>query len=199
MVTINKHYYYKGIEYVVVGFTQMKNPANMQWVDAVQYKIADEVDDPDAVVYTREQKNDFEYNFIPALLEVENLIAVESMGKLVGTYEVKEINDESKQATAIKVSDSSAEPLIVSVEVNSNGTVNKISGGETFAAVYYFFMEDMKTRLANGTIISQIVSTISEGATRAANISPAVSAYMLKETLNAVEQTLDNLYKTYEV
>lgn len=46
MIARDKHYCYKGNEYVVVGFTKMKSTLDGTWVEAVQYKRATEVDDP---------------------------------------------------------------------------------------------------------------------------------------------------------
>lgn len=65
MIAKDKHYCYKGNEYVVVGFTKMKSTLDGTWVEAVQYKRATEVDDPNVEPFTRE-KSDFEYKFIPA-------------------------------------------------------------------------------------------------------------------------------------
>lgn len=102
MIAKDKHYYYKGNEYVVVGFTKMKSTLDGTWVEAVQYKRATEVDDPNVEPFTRE-KSDFEYKFIPAVLEVDMEIVAVSMGKLVAEYKVTEVGEDN--ATAISPSD----------------------------------------------------------------------------------------------
>lgn len=41
MIQIDKHYYYKGTEYVVTGFCKVKTLSG-EWVDGVSYKKASE-------------------------------------------------------------------------------------------------------------------------------------------------------------
>lgn len=146
MIAKDKHYFYKGNEYVVVGFTKMKSTLDGTWVEAVQYKRATEVDDPNIEPFTRE-KSDFEYKFIPAVLEVDMEIVAVSMGKLVAEYKVTEVGEDN--AAAISPSDVE---LVVSKNVSSNGEVTKVSGGVGYTAEYYVMMPDMKKRVSNRTI-----------------------------------------------
>lgn len=201
MVAKDKHYFYKGTEYVVykgteyvvVGFTKMKSTLNGDWVEAVQYKRATEVDDPNVEPFTREQ-TDFEYKFIPAVLEVDMEIVAVSMGKLVAEYKVTEVGEDNATAE----SPSRAE-LVVSKNVNSNGSVVKVSGGVDYTADYYVMMEDMKKRVSNQTIINAMTASLSEGATRIAKISPSSDTYDLQSAQASIDQTLQVIYNKFGI
>ena len=186
MVAKDKHYYYKGNEYVVVGFTKMKSTLNGEWVEAVQYKKATEVDDPNIEPFTRE-KSDFEYKFIPAVLEVD-------MGKLVAEYKVTEVGEDN--ATAMSHSD---DELVVSKNVSSSGEVTKVSGGVGYTADYYVMMPDMKKRVSNRTIINAMSSALSEGATRIQQISASSETYDLQSSQASIDQTLQMIYTKFGV
>lgn len=196
MVTKDKHYYYKGTEYVVVGFTKMKSTLNGEWVEAVQYKRATEVDDPNVEPFTRDQK-DFEYKFIPAVLEVGMEIVSESMGRLTGELVVKELYGEGTEAGCAPKG-SEEVTLTVSVNVQPTGQLTVIDGGAQ-ATFYFVLLENMKQRLANKKVISQIVTSLSNGTQRVANIDPSVDTYGLQEALNSVDQTLENIYRKFGV
>lgn len=193
MITKDKHYFYKGTEYVVVGFTKMKSTLNGEWVEAVQYKRATEVDDPSVEPFTREQ-TDFEYKFIPAVLEVYMDIVAVSMGKLVAEYKVTEVGEDN----ATSVSPSGVE-LVVSKNVNSNGTLTKVSGGVDYTADYMVMMENMKQRVANQSIITAMSSSLSEAATRVAKISPSSETYALQEAQASIDQTMKMIYAKFGV
>lgn len=193
MIAKDKHYYYKGNEYVVVGFTKMKSTLNGTWVEAVQYKRAIEVDDPNIEPFTRE-RSDFEYNFIPSVLEVDMEIVVVSMGKLVAEYKVTEVGVENVTA----VSPSGVE-LVVSKNVNSNGSVVKVSGGVEYTADYYVMMEDMKKRVSNQAIINAMTASLSEGATWIAKISASSETYDLQSAQASIDQTLQVIYNKFGV
>lgn len=193
MVAKDKHYYYKGNEYVVVGFTKMKSTLNGQWVEAVQYKRATEVDDPNVEPFTREQ-TDFEYKFIPAILEVDMEIVAVSMGKLVAEYKVTEVGEEN--ATAISPSDVE---LVVSKNVNSDGTVTKVSGGVAYTADYLVMMPDMKQRVSNRKIISDMSGALSDAAARVQQISSSSETYDLQSAQASVDQTLETIYRKFGV
>lgn len=196
MVTKDKHYYYKGTEYVVVGFTKMKSTLNGEWVEAVQYKRATEVDDPNVEPFTREQK-DFEYKFIPAVLEVGMEIVSESMGRLRGELVVKELYVEGTEAGCAPKG-SEEVTLTVSVNVQPTGQLTVVDGGAQ-ATFYFVLLENMKQRLANKKVINQIVTSLSNGTQRVANIDPSVDTYGLQEALNSVDQTLENIYRKFGV
>lgn len=193
MVAKDKHYFYKGTEYVVVGFTKMKSTLNGEWVEAVQYKRATEVDDPNIEPFTRE-KSDFEYKFIPAVLEVDMEIVAVSMGKLVAEYKVTEVGEDN--ATAMSPS---GVELVVSKNVNSNGSVVKVSGGVEYTADYYVMMEDMKKRVSNQTIVNAMTASLSEGATRIAKISASSDTYDLQSAQASIDQTLQVIYNKFGV
>lgn len=193
MVAKDKHYYYKGNEYVVVGFTKMKSTLNGQWVEAVQYKKATEVDDPNVEPFTREQ-TDFEYKFIPAILEVDMEIVAVSMGKLVAEYKVTEVGEEN--ATAMSPSDVE---LVVSKNVNSDGTVTKVSGGVAYTADYLVMMPDMKQRVNNRKIISDMSGALSDAAVRVQQISSSSETYDLQSAQASIDQTLETIYRKFGV
>lgn len=193
MVAKDKHYYYKGNEYVVVGFTKMKSTLNGQWIEAVQYKRAAEVDDPNVEPFTREQ-TDFEYKFIPAILEVDMEIVAVSMGKLVAEYKVTEVGEEN--ATAISPSDVE---LVVSKNVNSDGTVTKVSGGVAYTADYLVMMPDMKQRVSNRKIISDMSGALSDAAVRVQQISSSSETYDLQSAQASIDQTLETIYRKFGV
>lgn len=193
MVAKDKHYYYKGNEYVVVGFTKMKSTLNGQWVEAVQYKRATEVDDPNVEPFTREQ-TDFEYKFIPAILEVDMEIVAVSMGKLVAEYKVTEVGEEN--ATAISPSDVE---LVVSKNVNSDGTVTKVLGGVAYTADYLVMMTDMKQRVNNRKIISDMSGALSDAAARVQQISSSSETYDLQSAQASIDQTLETIYRKFGV
>ena len=193
MIAKDKHYFYKGNEYVVVGFTKMKSTLDGTWVEAVQYKRATEVDVSFIEPFTREH-SDFEYKFIPAVLEVDMEIVAVSMGKLVAEYKVTEVVEDN--ATA--VSPSGVE-LVVAKNVNSNGSVVKVSGGVEYTADYYVMMEDMKKRVSNQAIINAMTASLSEGATRVAKISASSDTYELQSAQASIDQTLQVIYNKFEV
>lgn len=193
MVAKDKHYFYKGTEYVVVGFTKMKSTLNGEWVEAVQYKRATEVDDPSVEPFTREQ-TDFEYKFIPAVLEVDMEIVAVSMGKLVAEYKVTEVGEDNATSES-----PSGVALVVSKNVNSNGSVVKVSGGVDYTADYYVMMEDMKKRVSNQTIVNAMTASLSEGATRIAKISPSSDTYDLQSAQASIDQTLQVIYNKFGI
>lgn len=181
------------MEYVVVGFTKMKSTLSGQWVEAVQYKRATEVDDPNVEPFTREQ-TDFEYKFIPAILEVDMEIVAVSMGKLVAEYKVTEVGEDNATAES-----SSGVELVVSKNVNSNGSVVKVSGGVEYTADYYVMMEDMKKRVSNQTIVNAMTASLSEGATRIAKISASSDTYDLQSAQASIDQTLQVIYNKFGI
>lgn len=171
----------------------MKSTLNGQWVEAVQYKRAAEVDDPNVEPFTREQ-TDFEYKFIPAILEVDMEIVAVSMGKLVAEYKVTEVGEDNATAES-----PSGVELVVSKNVNSNGSVVNVSGGVEYTADYYVMMEDMKKRVSNQAIINAMTASISEGATRIAKISASSETYDLQSAQASIDQTLEMIYNKFGV
>ena len=191
MIKIDKHYYYKGNEYIVVGFCKVKKE-NGEWVDGVSYKKASE---ESGDIYIRE-KESFEYCFIPATLEVGDIIIAVSMGKIVAEYEVKSIDEESSKATAKSPSDIE---LVVNTAVDSEGVVTKVEGGVPYQADYYYQLADMKKRMINSTIIDKMVSELSNAATRVQDIPVSYPTFNLQESLKSIHQTLDAIYNRYGV
>lgn len=191
MIQIDKHYYYKGNEYVVTGFCKVKTPSG-EWVDGVSYKKASE---ESTEIYVRD-KEAFEYYFIPTTLEVGDIIIAVSMGKVVAEYEVTSIDSESSQATA---KSPSGIDLIVNTAVDSDAVVTKVEGGVPYTADYYYQLDNMKERMINSIIIDKMVSALSTAATRVQDITASNTTYSLEESLKSIQQTLDVIYNKFGV
>lgn len=191
MIQIDKHYYYKGNEYVVTGFCRVKTPSG-EWVDGVSYKKASE---ESTDIYVRD-KEAFEYYFIPTTLEVGDIIIAVSMGRIVAEYEVTSIDSESSQATA---KSPSGIDLIVNTAVDSDAVVTKVEGGVPYQADYYYQLADMKKRMINSTIIDKMVSELSNAATRVQDIPVSYPTFNLQESLKSIQQTLDVIYNKFGV
>lgn len=191
MIQIDKHYYYKGNEYVVTGFCRVKTTSG-EWVDGVSYKKASE---ESTDIYVRD-KEAFEYYFIPTTLEVGDIIIAVSMGRIVAEYEVTSIDSESSQATA---KSPSGIDLIVNTAVDSDAVVTKVEGGVPYQADYYYQLADMKKRMINSTIIDKMVSELSNAATRVKDISVSYPTFNLQESLKSIHQTLYVIYNKFWV
>lgn len=191
MIQIDKHYYYKGNEYVVTGFCRVKTTSG-EWVDGVSYKKASE---ESTEIYVRD-KEAFEYYFIPTTLEVGDIIIAVSMGRIVAEYEVTSIDSESSQATA---KSPSGIDLIVNTAVDSDAVVTKVEGGVPYTADYYYQLADMKKRMINSTIIDKMVSELSNAATRVQDIPVSYPTFNLQESLKSIHQTLDVIYNKFGV
>ena len=191
MIQIDKHYYYKGTEYVVTGFCRVKTPSS-EWVDGVSYKKASE---ESTEIYVRD-KEAFEYYFIPTTLEVGDIIIAVSMGKVVAEYEVTRIDSESSQATD---KSPSGIDLIVNTAVDSDAVVTKVEGGVPYTADYYYQLANMRERMKNSTIIDKMVSALSTAATRVQDIPASNTTYSLEESLKSIQQTLDVIYNKFGV
>lgn len=191
MIQIDKHYYYKGTEYVVTGFCRVKTTSG-EWVDGVSYKKASE---ESTDIYVRD-KEAFEYYFIPTTLEVGDIIIAVSMGRVVAEYEVTSIDSESSQATA---KSPSGIDLIVNTAVDSDAVVTKVEGGVPYQADYYYQLADMKKRMINSTIIDKMVSELSNAATRVQDIPVSYPTFNLQESLKSIHQTLDVIYNKFGV
>lgn len=191
MIQIDKHYYYKGNEYVVTGFCKVKTPSG-EWVNGVSYKKASE---ESTEIYVRD-KEAFEYYFIPTTLEIGDIIIAVSMGKVVAEYEVTSIDSESSQATA---KSPSGIDLIVNTAVDSDAVVTKVEGGVPYTADYYYQLDNMKERMINSIIIDKMVSALSTAATRVQDIPASNTTYSLEESLKSIQQTLDVIYNKFGV
>lgn len=99
---------------------------------------------------------------------------------------------------ATAVSPSGVE-LVVSKNVNSNGSVVKVSGGVEYTADYYVMMEDMKKRVSNQAIINAMTASLSDGATRIAKISASSETYDLQSAQASIDQTLKMIYTKFGV
>lgn len=195
MIKKDKHYYYKGTEYVVTGFTKMKVPSGYSesWPEAVQYKRASEVDDEEADVFTR-IKTDFVAKFIPTVLEADDYIVAVSMGKIVAEYKVTEV--EGNEARAVSPS---GVALVVNKEIDSDGICTRISGGVAYTADYCYEMDSMKMRITNEAIINAICSSLSNGVTRVQTISLQNTTFSLQEAQKSIDQTLKAVYAKFGV
>ena len=195
MIKKDKHYYYKGTEYVVTGFAKMKVPSGYSesWPEAVQYKRASEVDDEEADVFTR-IKTDFIAKFIPTVLEAGDYIVAVSMGKIVAEYKVTEV--EGNEARAVSPS---GVALVVNKEIDSDGICTRISGGVAYTADYCYEMESMKMRITNEAIINAMCSSLSDGVTRVQTISLQNTTFSLQEAQKSIDQTLKAVYAKFGV
>lgn len=197
MIKKDKHYYYKGTEYVVTGFTKMKVPSSIydtnSWQEAVQYKRASEVDDEEADVFTM-IKTDFVAKFIPTVLEADDYIVAVSMGKIVAEYKVTEV--EGNEARALSPS---GVALVVNKEIDSDGICTRISGGVAYTADYCYEMDSMKMRITNEAIINAMCSSLSDGVTRVQTISLQNTTFSLQEAQKSIDQTLKAVYAKFGV
>lgn len=191
MIQIDRHYYYKGNEYVVTGFCKVKSSRG-EWVNGVSYKKTSE---ESAEVYAI-SKEMFDHYFIPTTLEVGDMIVGISMGRFVAEYEVVSIDVESSQAIA---KNSSGVDLIVNTAIDSDAVVTKVKGGMPYAVVYYYRLACMKERMINATIIDKMSSVLSTAATRVQHISTFNNTCSLQESLKSIQQTLEMIYNKFEV
>lgn len=197
MIKKDKHYYYKGTEYVVTGFTKMKVPSSIydtnSWQEAVQYKRTSEVDDEEADIFTR-IKTDFVAKFIPTVLEADDYIVAVSMGKVVAEYKVSEV--EGNEARAVSPSGVS---LVVNKEMDSDGICTRISGGVAYTADYCYQMDNTKMRITNEAIINAMRDSLSDGVTRVQTISLQNTTFSLQEAQKSIDQTLKAVYAKFGV
>ena len=142
----------------------------------------------------RKEQEGYEYKFIPAILEVDMEIVAVSMGKLVAEYKVTEVGEEN--ATAISPS---GVELVVSKNINSDGTVTKVSGGVAYTADYLVMMPDMKQRVNNRKIISDMSGALSDAAARVQQISSSSETYDLQSAQASIDQTLETIYRKFGV
>ena len=154
-------YYYKDNAYEVVSFGRMKLE-NGDWVDSVNYRNSETGE-----IFSRERKQ-FEMRFIPSELSVGDTLIATSMGKILGTFKVVEINENSQEATAYKTvitegDDKDSVAIYLDKKIFLNGSVLYRRGGvyKNFAAnVEFYFVNDdirymlkVKEALNNGSVI----------------------------------------------
>lgn len=154
-------YYYKDNAYEIVSFGRMKLE-NGSWVDSVNYRKSETGE-----IFSRERKQ-FEMRFIPSELSVGDTLIATSMGKILGTFKVVEINEISQEATAYKTvmaegDDKYSFAIYLDKKTSFNGSVLYRRGGtfKNFAAnVEFYFVNDdirymlkVKEALNNGSVI----------------------------------------------
>lgn len=154
-------YYYKDNAYEVVSFGRMKLE-NGSWVDSVNYRNPETGE-----IFSRERKQ-FEMRFIPSELSVGDTLIATSMGKILGTFKVVEINENSQEATAYKTviaegDDKDSVAIYLDKKILLNGSVLYRRGGvyKNFSAnVEFYFVNDdirymlkVKEALNNGSVI----------------------------------------------
>lgn len=192
MVTVGNHYFYEGSEFVVVGLTSMKFAYKDRWIDAVQYIHSYDVDVPNAETFVRE-KADFEYNFIPAVLEVDMTIALIDSGKIVDTYTVMAVEDDNALAQ-----NKDGIELVFLAGVNPDGSLVIVSPPEELGT-FYVLMPDMQKRMTNRGIIDEMEALLTEGIERIEKINVAVTTYDLQESKISLSQTLKIIYTKFGV
>lgn len=188
MVTIGNHYFYKGQEFVVIGLTSMKFTDKDGWVDAVQYVHLNDVDSPNAETFVRE-KADFEYNFIPAVLEVDTKIAYIENGKVIDTYSVTVVEDDNALAE-----NKDGVELVFLAGVNSDGGLTVVSPLEELELLFYVLMPDMQKRMTNRGIVDEMEALLVEGIERIGKINVSGATHDLQESKNSLSQTLEIIY-----
>lgn len=154
-------YYYKDNAYEVVSFGRMKLE-NGSWVDSVNYRNPETGE-----IFSREIKQ-FEMRFIPSELSVGDTLIATSMGRILGTFKVVEINENSQEATAYKTvitegDDKDSVAIYLDKKIFLNGSVLYRRGGvyKNFSAnVEFYFVNDdirymlkVKEALNNGSVI----------------------------------------------
>lgn len=193
MITENEHYYYKGAEYVVIGFTKLHDSSLDVFLEAVIYKAADFIDDPDVDTFVRDIDN-FSFSFIPAVLGVDMYISVVEDGKVVDEYKVTSVENDS--AVAINADGHEIEVL---TNVSPTGAVTVISEVTEIAQEFLVTMPEMEKRIYNGTLITEMLDLISNALTRVANINPGEETYAIQSAQNSLEQTFANIYSKFGV
>ena len=154
-------YYYKDNAYEVVSFGRMKLE-NGSWVDSVNYRKSETGE-----IFSRERKQ-FEMRFIPSELSVGDTLIATSMGRILGTFKVVEINENSQEATAYKSviaegDDKDSVTIYLDKKIFLNGSVLYRRGGiyKNFSEnVEFYFVNDdirymlkVKEALNNGSVI----------------------------------------------
>lgn len=155
-------YYYKDNAYEVVSFGRMKLE-NGSWVDSVNYRKSETGE-----IFSRERKQ-FEMRFIPSELSVGDTLIATSMGRILGTFKVVEINENSQEATAYKTvieegDDKDSVNIYLDKKIFLNGSVLYRRGGiyyKNFSEnVEFYFVNDdirymlkVKEALNNGSVI----------------------------------------------
>lgn len=154
-------YYYKGNAYEVVSFGRMKLE-NGNWVDSVNYRKSETGE-----IFSREIKQ-FEMRFIPSELSVGDTLIATSMGRILGTFKVVEINENSQEATAYKqlieeCDDKNSIAIYLDKKILLDGSVLYRRGGifKNFGAnVEFYFVNDdirymlkVKEALNGGSVI----------------------------------------------
>ena len=138
-------YYYKDNAYEVVSFGRMKLE-NGSWVDSVNYRKSETGE-----IFSRERKQ-FEMRFIPSELSVGDTLIATSMGKILGTFKVVEINENSQEATAYKTviaegDDKDSVAIYLDKKIFLNGSVLYRRGG-----IYKNFSENVEFYFVNDDI-----------------------------------------------
>lgn len=189
MITENQHYYYKGIEFIVVGFTKVHDSSLDVFLDAVIYRAADEPDE----TFVRDLDN-FALNFIPAVLDVDMCISVVEDGKVVDEYKVTSVEDDNAVAT-----NADGDEIEVLTHVNVTGAVTVVSEVTESGYEFLVTMPEMEKRIYNSTLITEMLDLISNALTRVANINTGEETYAIQSAQNSLEQTFANIYSKFGV
>ena len=154
-------YYYKDNAYEVVSFGRMKLE-NGSWVDSVNYRNPETGE-----IFSRERKQ-FEMHFIPSELSVGDTLIATSMGRILGTFKVVEVNENFQEATAYKTvitegDDKDSVAIYLDKKIFLNGSVlyRRCGVYKNFSAnVEFYFVNDdirymlkVKEALNNGSVI----------------------------------------------
>lgn len=121
----DRHYFYKGHEYVVSSLTMIKQTGLDDWVHGIVYKRVDGDEPenlPEDVTFSREIQ-DFITKFSPIELMVGDNVEVVSMGKTRGFLTVESIDDSVEFGVKFKCYEHAAkkriDPITLQIEVEN--------------------------------------------------------------------------------
>ena len=200
MARLNRQYQYKGNTYVVtqVGLTAKIDGG---WVSAVGYADMKTVDVPPTETKYIREAVDFDAQFIPTMLEIGDYVIGLSMARPRSRWQVTEIKtteDETQYAIAENVVNKN-EIIELTLEISENAAIELYDGEAEQAATYYYHTENIDEIVRNVPTIIEISSMLSDGAERVKNISKNSSSFKIEEARESVKQTLDNIYKRFDV
>lgn len=188
-IKIDKHYTYKGNEYKVVGFTDMKvSGAVPDWQPGVLYKSI--TAGSEVSPYSR-LESQFLERFIPTTLEVGDEIVGQSMGKIIRTYKVSEIDE-----AGFAHYDNST--LITDDSIDINGKIESLPDDETVTAEYYYLSVNLDIRLKNLKVIQDLSVMFYEASESFSELSvSSIDFNILEEYKKEGEQLINKILNVY--
>lgn len=188
-IKVNKHYTYKGNEYVVMGFTKVKIPGmTPSWQEGVQYKSIVSSDPEVNYVSTLER---FQNRFLPTLLEVGDEVVTFSMGKIYATYTVKSI-DENGFVSYVNST------LITNNSIDKSGKIEYLSDAKDIVLDCYYLSKNLDYRLKNMTLIKEMSTMFSKFVTDINSLSVGTIDFSTLQSLKEEgEQYITKVMNVY--